>query len=67
MGRNEPKPQKKSKPAKDEIDEYIESLGITEESAAQQREEASVGCQHVNMQTTGMATFCPDCGMGDIS
>jgi hypothetical protein len=52
---------------KDEIDEYIESLGITEESPAQQREEASVGCQHANMQTNGMATWCPDCTLSDLA
>ena len=50
---------------KDELDEYIESLGITEESAAEQREEASVGCQHANMQTDGMATWCLDCPLSD--
>lgn len=54
------------KPAKkDAIDEILDSLGITEESAAAQREEASVGCQHVNMKSDGMSTWCEDCGLMD--
>jgi hypothetical protein len=53
--------------ARDEIDDYIDALGITEEGAAEQREEASVGCQHANMQTDGISTWCPDCPMADFS
>ena len=58
---------KKKDEKKDEIDDYIEALGITEESAAEQREEASVGCQHANMQANGMSMWCPDCDFGDIA
>ena len=54
-------------PDKDELDEYIESLGITDETAAQQREEASVGCQHANMETDGRSISCGDCGLSDIA
>jgi hypothetical protein len=61
------KPEKPAKPAKkkDALDEYMERLGITEESAAAQREEASVGCQHVNMRTDGMSRWCEDCDLMD--
>ena len=48
---------------KDEIDEFIEQLGIEELSG----EIDNTGCQHPNIKTNGMATWCEDCGLSDIS
>lgn len=27
----------------------------------------NTGCQHANMITNGLATWCADCGFGDLS
>ena len=51
----------------DEIDAYIGALGITEDGAAEQHEEASVGCQHANMKSDGVRTWCPDCPLEDFA
>ena len=49
--------------AEDEIGEFIKQLGIEESSG----EIDNTGCQHANMKTNGMATWCEDCGLSDIS
>jgi hypothetical protein len=28
---------------------------------------SSTGCQHANMKTNGLATWCEDCGLSDLA
>ena len=48
----------------DDDDELPEGF---EPEAASADETDNTGCQHANMKTNGLATWCEDCGLSDLA
>jgi hypothetical protein len=48
----------------DDDDELPEGF---EPEATSADETDNTGCQHANMKTNGLATWCEDCGLSDLA